>query len=75
MTEPATAEDIAAEFPGWNAWRGVNQLWYARLVMSSPPVVLHGQDLVDLRDQIIRWRWLRTYEAEQHGVCENRMST
>lgn len=31
MNEAATPEDIEREFPGWHAWRGVNERWYARL--------------------------------------------
>jgi hypothetical protein len=60
-TWPAVAEpDIPAwwpyadEFPRWHVWRGVSGLLYARWLRSSPPVVVRGEDAVDLRDQIRR---------------------
>jgi hypothetical protein len=51
---PAWWEPYAAEFPDWTAWRAVNGLVYARRAGTSPPVVVRGEDAVDLRDQIIR---------------------
>jgi hypothetical protein len=53
-----SAEDtakIAGEFPGWEAWQGIDRLWHARIRGATPPVMVHGEDLVDLRDQIIRF--------------------
>jgi hypothetical protein len=47
------AAQIAGEFPGWEAWQGVDRLWHARIRGATPPVMVHGEDLVDLRDQII----------------------
>ncbi len=47
------AAEIAAEFPGWEAWQGIDRLWHARIRGATPPVMVHGEDLVDLRDQII----------------------
>jgi hypothetical protein len=44
----------AAEFPHWHVWRGVCGLVYARRPRISPPVVVRGEDAVDLRDQIRR---------------------
>ena len=52
---------IAGEFPGWEAWQGIDRMWHARIRGATPPVMVHGEDLVDLRDQIIRY--LRTVEA------------
>jgi hypothetical protein len=49
------APGIAAEFPGWEAWQGIDRLWHARIRGAVPPVMVHGEDLVDLRDQIIRF--------------------
>lgn len=46
---------IAGEFPDWEAWQGIDRLWHARIRGAIPPVVVHGEDLVDLRDQIIRF--------------------
>ena len=42
----------AAEFPLWHVWRGVCGLVYARRPRTSPPLVVRGEDAVDLRDQI-----------------------
>ena len=42
------------EFPDWHVWRGVNGVLYAGLRKSSPPVVVRGEDPVDLRDEIVR---------------------
>ena len=50
----------AAELPGWHVWRGINGLVYARLLNSSPPLVVRGEDAVDLRDQIRRENFFRT---------------
>lgn len=44
----------ADEFPAWQVWRGVDDLCYARLLGSSPPIVVRGEDAVDLRDQVRR---------------------
>jgi hypothetical protein len=49
-----TAESLAAEFPAWEAWQGIDRLWHARIRGATPPVMVHGEDLVDLRDQIKR---------------------
>lgn len=67
---PQQAGDIETEFPGWEAFRGVNLLWYARLLLSSPPVVLRGESLTDLRDQIIGWRWRRSFAAEEQSLTD-----
>jgi hypothetical protein len=48
------AEDVAREFPGWQVWRGICHMWYGRLLDSSPPVIVRGEDPTDLRDEIIR---------------------
>jgi len=75
-----TAESIAEEFPGWEAWQGIDRLWHARIRGSgssirdqrseaspgaTPPVMVHGEDLLDLRDQIKRW--LSRTEAHWHS--------
>ncbi len=43
---------IAEQFPGWEAWQGIDRIWHARIRGATPPVMVHGEDLVDLRDQI-----------------------
>ena len=55
------AEDIpdwwrpyAAQHPGWHAWRGVKDLYYARLPRTSPPWVVTGEDPRDLSDEITK---------------------
>jgi hypothetical protein len=50
-----TIESIQAEYPGWEAWQGIDRLWHARISGATPPVMVHGEDLVDLRDEIKRW--------------------
>ena len=51
---PQWWEPYAAEFPGWTAWRAVSGLLYARKAGVNPPLIVSGEDAVDLRDQIIR---------------------
>lgn len=51
---PPWWQPYAAEFPGWKVWRAANGLLYARKVDATPPVVVRGEDPVDLRDEIIR---------------------
>jgi hypothetical protein len=53
---------IADEFPDWEAWQGIEGLWHARIRGATPPVMIHGEDVVDLRDQIIVY--LRRAEAD-----------
>ena len=49
------AAQIAGEFPGWEAWQGIDRMWHARVRGATPPVMVHGEDPVDLRDQITRY--------------------
>jgi hypothetical protein len=49
-----TVESIQTEFPGWEAWRGIDGLSHARIKGATPPVMVHAEDLMDLRDQIKR---------------------
>lgn len=50
----------ADDFPGWEVWLGVDGRCYARRLLSSPPVVVRGEDVADLRDAVLRvelsWR-------------------
>ena len=50
----------AAELPAWYVWRGISGLVYARKIGSSPPLVVRGEDAIDLRDQIRREEFLRS---------------
>jgi hypothetical protein len=54
---PLTA--LRGQFPGWEAWRGISGLLYARRRMSSPPVVFRGYTAKSLAEQI------REHEARQ----------
>ena len=51
---PSWWQPYAAEFPNWQVWRAANRLLYARKINATPPVVVRGEDPVDLRDEIIR---------------------
>lgn len=55
MNSDDDAAQIAGEFPGWEAWQGIDRTWHARIRGAVPPVMVHGADLVVLRDQIIRY--------------------
>ena len=55
----------AAELPRWHVWRGINGLLYASCRNISPPVVVRGEDAVDLRDAIRREHFLRFGEDER----------
>ena len=44
----------------WYVWRGISGLVYARKIGSSPPLVVRGEDAIDLRDQIRREEFLRS---------------
>jgi hypothetical protein len=56
--EPELAA-LARRFPRWETWKGVSGRWYARLLRSSPPVVLQGEDAQDMADQTMRADALR----------------
>jgi hypothetical protein len=56
MDSAEGAQAITAEFPAWEAWQGIDWLWHARIRGATPPVMVHGEDLVDLRDQIIGYQ-------------------
>ncbi len=50
----------ATELPDWHVWRGICGLVYARRRDTSPPVLVRGEDAVDLRDAIRREEFLRS---------------
>jgi hypothetical protein len=52
--EPDLA-DIAARFPAWEAWRGIEGLMHGRIKGAAPPVIVTGDDVQDLDDEIVRW--------------------
>jgi hypothetical protein len=49
-----TPGSIAKEFPEWECWQGFGSLWNARIKGATPPVMVWGEDLMDLHDQIVR---------------------
>jgi len=54
MAEPSL-DDVAAAYPRWHLWKGVSGLVYASRGLTSPPVVVRGEDPMDLRDAIRAW--------------------
>jgi hypothetical protein len=51
-----SVEDLEREFPRWDMQKGTEGMWwYATRRETSPPVVVRGEDLTDLRDEIRRW--------------------
>ena len=68
--EPTLA-DVQAEFPGWTCWRGTSGLYCARMPgkPDGPPDAI-GEDPLDLRDLIIRAKWLAD-DAAQAGRHPN----
>ena len=52
--ELITAQSIEAEFPGWETFRGVDRRWHARIRGADMPVMVHDDDLLGLREEIIR---------------------
>jgi hypothetical protein len=57
--EPTLA-DLAAEYPSWRCFQGINGLYYARHEATGEQV--SGEDPLDLRDQI---------RAAQARSCRN----
>ena len=59
----AEARAIEAEFPGWEAWFGIDNLWHARVKGKTPEPgdFLTGEDPQDLKDQIRRFTGLRDF--------------
>jgi hypothetical protein len=54
MSRESELAALARQFPRWEAWKGVSGLCYARLLRSSPPIVVRGEDATDVADQIKR---------------------
>ena len=52
MTGEPDLDDVRAMFPHWEVWQGIAGLVYARKSLTSPPVVIRGEDPQDLIDQI-----------------------
>ena len=52
--DDVTPEALADEYPDWEPWLGIDSLWHARIKGATPPVIVTGEDLADLRDEIRR---------------------
>ena len=48
-------EELERQLPRWHMWKGIAGLWYASRRNCSPPVVVRGEDLRRLCDEIRRW--------------------
>lgn len=48
----ADLDGIEDDFRGWEWWRGIGGLYYARRRRSSPPVVLRAATMDELKDKI-----------------------
>ena len=64
--DEVTRESIEAEFPGWEVWQGIDRMWHARIRGATPPVMVHGEDLIDLRDEIKR----RLAKSEEYWAAK-----
>ncbi len=54
MTGEPTKASIEREFPGWEVWRGIDNLWHARMKGATPPVLVRDDHLGGLREEIAR---------------------
>lgn len=52
MTAEPTLDEVGRRYPEWHCWRGVDRLYYARLRGTDPPVLVRGEDPLDLQDMI-----------------------
>jgi hypothetical protein len=48
------AKAITEEFPGWEAWQGLDGRWHACMTRAVPPVMVHSDAPDGLREQIRR---------------------
>jgi len=49
-----TKESVEQEFPEWEAFQGVDRRWHARIRGAETPVMVHDDDLLGLREEIVR---------------------
>jgi hypothetical protein len=61
-SEPRSLAELQAEFPAWLIDRGISGYYYARRPRNS--AVLSGEDLLDMRDQILGWIRRHDCQAE-----------
>ena len=69
--EAISAEAIEHEFPEWEIWQAIDGRFCARIRGAVPPVMVHGEDLVDLRDQVVR----KVGQLEERAWSEGRQSS
>lgn len=50
-----TPAALMEEFPGWRVFRGVNDLCYARKILSSPQIILVDENTTELRAKLKAW--------------------
>lgn len=50
--DPDPLAPLYGKFPGWECWRGISGLLYARRRRSSPPVVFRSVSADDLAAKI-----------------------
>jgi hypothetical protein len=56
VTGPDPApKDVETEFPGWEVFRGTDEMWYARLSGAEPPIVLRDENTTELRERVRAW--------------------
>ncbi|HEV2450316.1 MAG TPA: hypothetical protein VGS62_00095 [Streptosporangiaceae bacterium] len=58
-----TLDELRWEFHGWECWKGISGLYYAR-PHGAPRSVVQVEDLLDLRDEIVRWIWRNEHERQ-----------
>ena len=58
---------IAQQFPGWEAWQGLDGQWHARVPGAIPPVMIHAGSASDLIEQIRDPRSARAAQRTRRG--------
>lgn len=53
--QPDPLAPLRGQFPGWEAWRGIGGVLYARRRKTSPPVVFRDVTGEGLARQIREW--------------------
>jgi len=51
-TGPDPLAALRGKFPGWQAWRGISGLLYARRLRTSPPVIIRAATAGELATKI-----------------------
>ena len=58
MSTVITLTSLKREFPDWDCYIGTDQMYHARH-KTIPDINLRGEDMTDLRDELIKWVRLR----------------